>query len=115
MQLPWPHSRRHLPADALSTQADALPPATAAAAVAASLALLQELLLTYPAAARLVAGALQQSDVLAAVLCSGLSCGLEAIVTPLLQCVGCCAVLREACISPTGLQAHYVAVCTLCG
>jgi hypothetical protein len=59
--------------------------ATAAAAVSCFLSILHQLVSTYPAAARLCAGALAQSQELGAALCAGLSCPLEIVLTPLLQ------------------------------
>lgn len=49
------------------------------------LTLLQQLLSTYPAALRLCAAAVAQTEELGALLCAGLSCPLEAVVVPLLQ------------------------------
>lgn len=95
LELPWPSTTTQLTSSstdptttahlAAQHQQDPHTAACAAAAISCFLSLLHHCIATYPAAARLYAGALAQSQELGAVLCSGLSCPREAVVTPLLQ------------------------------
>lgn len=95
LELPWPHSSILADYNNPSTahqgsqhpgQANLHPTsARATAAVACCLSILQQLVSTYPAAAHLCATALTRSEELQGLMCDGLGCPLEAIVTPLLQ------------------------------
>lgn len=93
LELPWPSTTSQLTSSSTDPstahlaqqQQDPHTAACAAAAISCFLALLHHCIATYPAAARLCAGALAQSQELGALLCSGLSCPLETVVTPLLQ------------------------------
>lgn len=97
LELPWPpcttnSTNNSLDASQAHPSTSAHPStqhaeAHAAAAVSCSLGLLQHLVSTYPAAARMCATALTRSEQLGQVLCAGLGCPLEAVVTPLLRCV----------------------------
>jgi hypothetical protein len=85
LETPWPNSTSLSAPSPDQPYQDPHTAACAAAAVSCFLTLLQQLLSTYPAALRLCAAAVAQTEELGALLCAGLSCPLEAVVVPLLQ------------------------------
>lgn len=80
LHLAWPSSAASL--DISSTQPSAV---QSTAAVASCLSLLQQLVGTYSSTARLLGAALHNCQDLGLLMVAGLTCGLEAVVVPLLQ------------------------------